>query len=987
MLKKILSLVVSFLVVFQCIPNVFAHSNCDIDDNIDINSLESQIIEEIIDKREENIKYFKLKDEQILKVEYPIAVHKKNDEDQWIDIYGKERGNLINFSQNSDSEKLVQIQREQYEISWNFENANKVEILNIDTNHKAYKNIYNNVDLDYTISKNKLKENLVLTSNSAQQEFIVNYNLKGLIANQINNKTIDLINANGKCVYTISVPKMFDSNQKNCDNLTIEIISNKNDQLKIKINCDKDWLNEEERVYPVFVDPDYTDESFEYIAPLNAKCQELTFRTNWRRKDTNKSIFLNLTGSDFTGLGVVKIQIFGKNSNGEENCTYETQCYFLEEGKKYELYNKVYENGYSEVQLRFVCLPGNVIRGSWSPDYQYDPNAFTIGSWGSKSISKKKNSANEPFNLTIKPDRHCWVSFKTKATNSSVYLALEGHGEKVNVEVWGLGGQDFKQNCTYKCQNYTLTLGNRYELYNLVNENKHTGAALRFEGEPEQKIVGLWSPDFNEEYERKYNPGWILIDGSGTERIMGQPRENIYGVPIGPIKNVQSLLDVPQLSQLGEFPTGCESVSATMLLNFYGYKISVRDFIDKYLDKRGVSEHPDPNSAFVGSPYTKNSYGCFAPCIAKAMNKILNGDYAEVIRGKTLKTLSDEYIQKNIPLIVWVTMCMRETRPTTSWTINYTDENARYKKGDRFTWPGNEHCVVLLGFSEQDYFVNDPLQPLGKVRGAYEKSLMEKRFKEQGSQCVTLRKSTSILNIGELLIPNINFPDINALIAYTKEQGKDAHKVLQNYFLTKFPSFGYKKVEVYLPKGYAYSKTGKGYIDLMLVKNMIAEIYELKTFFHHVYPEKLRFSALGKNQLSSYINAMQYNEELKHEYNYTKVVKGTTFDPNELVLDSSKYTGKCIKYKTYYQENDQGMIYWHYVKRKNDKIKLVQEDRIAIQAFEYIKSHLNEFKLLLDDALANKKDSLVVGGTVVSITALIALISLHPELVVMCCLI
>lgn len=633
-------------------------------------------------------------------------------------------------------------------------------ISEIDENHKLYKNVYQDVDLDYSLSENKLKETVVLNSESSQKEFTVNYHLKDLTPYQTDSKTIELLNKNQKCVYTISAPKMLDSAGKSCENLNLEILNCENDKLKVKIVCDQSWLEEEERVYPIFVDPDYTYESFDYQVSAHPTPSERIFHTKWRKKDTGESVFLNLVGSDFSGLGVVKVQVFGKNSKGEENCTYETQCYFLEADKQYELYNKINEKGYSEVQLRFICLPGDRIRGFWSPDYKSKPDTFIIGAWGDKSKSKKQNSADNNFRLRIKPDRHCWVSFKTKATNTSVYLALEGSGERVNVEIWGLGGENFSENCTNRCQQYSLTLGKRYELYNTANERHHTGVRLKFEGEPGTEIVGKWSPDFNAEWERKHNPGWTLIDGSGKEQTAG----GSVGTPIRPITNPQALVKVPQISQVGEFPTGCESVSAVMVLHFYDYGISVREFIDKYLIKKRVADHPDPNSAFVGSPYDTHSYGCFAPCIAKAMNKVLKGARAEVIRGKSLEALSEEYTKNGVPVLIWATMGMRKTKPTTTWTIGYTDENARYKKGEKFTWPGNEHCVVLIGFNEKDYFVNDPLQSKGKVQGAYEKNLLEERFREQGSQAVVVKKIPEYIKI----------PDYTSLIQSKLDEEHDS---------------------------------------------------------------------------------------------------------------------------------------------------------------------------------------------------------------------
>ncbi len=344
------------------------------------------------------------------------------------------------------------------------------------------------------------------------------------------------------------------------------------------------------------------------------------------------------------------------------------------------------------------------------------------------SSGAKKNTANQSFDYTISAEGECWTTICTKTSSESVYLNLEGSrsGGAIDVRIFGLGGSSERENCTNNSALvYRLELGKKYELYNTVREKGYSSVQLQFVGKPGTKLMGRWSPDYSPE------AGCIVVGKSGGSS---------NAVPIRPITNPQALIDVPQMSQIGEFPTGCESVSAVMLLNFYDYPVSVRDFVDKYLVKKSIAEHPDPNSAFVGSPYDPNSYGCFAPCIAKAMNKVLKGARAEVVRGKSLKTLSEEYTAKGIPVLIWATMGMRPTRPTTTWTIGYTDENARYKKGDKFTWPGNEHCLVLNGFNDKDYFVNDPLQSKDKVQGAYEKSLLEERFREQGSQAVVIRR-------------------------------------------------------------------------------------------------------------------------------------------------------------------------------------------------------------------------------------------------------
>lgn len=46
---------------------------------------------------------------------------------------------------------------------------------------------------------------------------------------------------------------------------------------------------------------------------------------------------------------------------------------------------------------------------------------------------------------------------------------------------------------------------------------------------------------------------------------------------------LEKQLSVPYISQEGSFPNGCESVSATMLLRYYGFDITPDEFIDSYL--------------------------------------------------------------------------------------------------------------------------------------------------------------------------------------------------------------------------------------------------------------------------------------------------------------------------------------------------------------------------------------------------------------------
>ena len=206
----------------------------------------------------------------------------------------------------------------------------------------------------------------------------------------------------------------------------------------------------------------------------------------------------------------------------------------------------------------------------------------------------------------------------------------------------------------------------------------------------------------------------------------------------------KKIANVPLIGQQ-KLPTGCETCSAVMLLNYYGYNISETSFADKYLIKRPLGygkyglEGPDPNCAFIGSPYTTNSFGAYAPVMAKSMNSYLaKKSYKAVsVSGKSLEYLAGKYIAQGQPVMVWATIYMTASYKTTTWRVNYTDENARYKKGSSYTWLANEHCLLLTGYDSSFYYFNDPWT---NSRIAYSKSIVNTRYNELGRQAVVMVK-------------------------------------------------------------------------------------------------------------------------------------------------------------------------------------------------------------------------------------------------------
>lgn len=200
---------------------------------------------------------------------------------------------------------------------------------------------------------------------------------------------------------------------------------------------------------------------------------------------------------------------------------------------------------------------------------------------------------------------------------------------------------------------------------------------------------------------------------------------------------MKHLIDVPYLDQTKDAPTGCESVSAVMLLRYLGMDIDIRTFIDDYLPKGdfetidGELYAPNPNDVFVGDPYRDDAMGCYAPVMTRVLSGMLGQEY-EVTNetGAGIDALIEKYVDHGMPVLLWITINLREYIEGPSWKL--------IGSGETFTWRSNEHCLLLVGYDEEHYIFNDPWENRGVI--ACDKQLARKRHAEQYEMAVGVRK-------------------------------------------------------------------------------------------------------------------------------------------------------------------------------------------------------------------------------------------------------
>ena len=193
------------------------------------------------------------------------------------------------------------------------------------------------------------------------------------------------------------------------------------------------------------------------------------------------------------------------------------------------------------------------------------------------------------------------------------------------------------------------------------------------------------------------------------------------------------LIEMQGISQ-EKIPTGCEAVSTVMVLNYFGVNITPNTFIDNYLPcnkfykKDGKVYGPNPQDAFAGNPYEKKSLGCYPKVILKALDNMKNCHVSGMeklefkdVSGMNFSKLIDNYIENQIPVLLWCTMNMNPPKDGMQY---YLDD------GSLYTWKAGEHCMVLCGYDKENYYLMDPLADGERVR--YPKETVEARYVEMG---------------------------------------------------------------------------------------------------------------------------------------------------------------------------------------------------------------------------------------------------------------
>ncbi len=287
--RKLLALVLSVTIILSCIPiTTFAiGSTTDNIDNTTVNNhaQEATIVTEVAEKRDADKKVYLLSDGSYMSAIYPQQVHYEEngkwedidnsfasgvDDDGESTVENSKNAFKIKFANKAKDKKLVSLKKDGYEINWALNDSEKVSVetivsdnaLNTPSSLKninsavVYKDILTDTDLKYTINSTTIKEDIILNSSNAPTNFTFNYEIKKLAWRETEKGCIEVYSNNepDKAIFIIDKPYMYDAKGNYSESVEMQIKESKKG-FQIVIIPDAEWINSDERVFPIVIDP------------------------------------------------------------------------------------------------------------------------------------------------------------------------------------------------------------------------------------------------------------------------------------------------------------------------------------------------------------------------------------------------------------------------------------------------------------------------------------------------------------------------------------------------------------------------------------------------------------------------------------------------------------------------------------------------------------------------------------------------------------
>ena len=259
---------------------------------------------EVIERREANVKHFRLEDGSYEAVAYGYPVHRKDADGEWQDIdnrlFSKVVGgkavhatadSRVTFANQAGSGALMTLSENGYTIRMGYlppintvitasqpavianhtsreaqlqaispelSEAEKLEQLHVvnNTTSVVYESVQQGIDLKYVLQANDIKEYIVVEAPQSAYVYQFGLLLEGLEAELTEQGDIILRDSEtDEEPYTIPAPFMVDANGVVSTDVCYELEQIGDGAYILKVEADASWFGQAERAYPVMIDP------------------------------------------------------------------------------------------------------------------------------------------------------------------------------------------------------------------------------------------------------------------------------------------------------------------------------------------------------------------------------------------------------------------------------------------------------------------------------------------------------------------------------------------------------------------------------------------------------------------------------------------------------------------------------------------------------------------------------------------------------------
>ncbi len=288
----------------------------------------SPIIEEDITKRGEYEKHFLCEDGSYIAASYPYAVHEQNENGEWVDIdnsltfrdnriENQSETNRVSFAPKAASSQIARLEKDGHTMEWSLtslitkqvpqaqlmelnspvpaftveeatlntaakakietketaapsavltvEEANeeKMRLPNLSSSVLYEDAMGEGIDVRYTVVPGKIKEDVILNQPTEFRGYTMHINAGELTAVKLGDNSVEFQNEDEKAIFTVAAPYMYDSAGAESYDIDVEV-KQEAAGCTITFTPDAEWLNAEERVYPITIDPQNDQDGSNY---------------------------------------------------------------------------------------------------------------------------------------------------------------------------------------------------------------------------------------------------------------------------------------------------------------------------------------------------------------------------------------------------------------------------------------------------------------------------------------------------------------------------------------------------------------------------------------------------------------------------------------------------------------------------------------------------------------------------------------------------